>query len=37
MEKSLIINRKKSVSIKATLLLFFAMALFGFYLILVLW
>lgn len=32
MEKSLIINRKKSVSIKATLLLFFAMALFGFYL-----
>lgn len=32
MEKSIIINRKKSVSIKATLLLFFAMSLFGFYL-----
>lgn len=32
MEKSIIINRKKSVSIKATLLLFFVMSLFGFYL-----
>jgi hypothetical protein len=32
MEKSIIINRKKSVSIKATLLLFFALSLFGFYL-----
>ena len=32
MEKSIIINRKKSVSIKAALLLFFAMSLFGLYL-----
>lgn len=32
MEQSIIINRKKSVSIKAALLLFFALSLFGFYL-----
>ena len=32
MEKSIIINRKKSVSIKAALLLFLVMSLFGFYL-----
>ena len=32
MEQSIIINRKKSVSIKTALLLFFTIALFGFYL-----